>query len=65
MNLQEFAALKAGDKITSMFGAAGTITEANDRGVRVCWGEIHANNVTFFFGVNSTAWMHWSKDGDT
>lgn len=61
MTLQEFAALKPGDKVTNpMQGSSGEVTEISEAGVRVAWGGAHA--VTFTYGVGSTAWMHWSKE---
>ncbi len=58
MNLQEFAALKVGDKIeNNMLGPAiGTVTDVTKSGVRVSWGGAQA----FFYSVNTTAWMHWT-----
>jgi len=62
MNINEFSALKVGDKISSMLGAEGTVTEVDDRGIRVRWGDQRStNDPTFFFSVNSRAWTHWSK----
>lgn len=59
MNMQDFAALKAGDKIENpMSGSKGAVISITDSGVRVQWG---ASSMEFFYGVNSTAWMHWSK----
>lgn len=66
MNLQEFAALKAGDKIENhMSQSQGEVTEVTKLGVRVRWGltwpGIHGNaSVTFQYTVQSTAWFHWS-----
>jgi hypothetical protein len=61
MNLQEFAALKAGDKIENpMSGSAGEVVEVDAKGVRVRWDNT-GSSVTWHYGVNSTAWMHWSK----
>lgn len=62
MNLQQFSALKVGDKIeTSMMGFGdphrGTVSSVSDSGVRVRWG---TSTMEFFYSVNSTAWMHWS-----
>jgi len=58
MNVQEFAKLKAGDRVESMNGGVGTITETTGTGIRVCWGE--PGSTTFAFSINSTAWMHWT-----
>lgn len=61
MNMNEFAALKAGDKIANHMNAStGEVVEATAAGVRVVWGG--AEPVTgnrFFYSVQSTAWMHW------
>lgn len=64
MNLQEFAALKAGDKIENIaFGnhAMGEITEVRQDGVKVCW---LPGTSPFFYSVAGTAWFHWSKADD-
>lgn len=59
MNMQEFAALKVGDKIKNpMNGSAGVVSGVTDSGIRVQWG---ASAVEFYYSANSTAWMHWSK----
>lgn len=62
MNLQEFAALKAGDRIeNAMSNSRGEVTEVTANGVRVSWGP-HGDNVHgFLYSVQGTAWMHWSK----
>lgn len=67
MNLQEFAALKVGDKIENhAFGTKGEITQVNAVGVRVAWdGDPIADAaVTFQYAVNGTSWTHWSKVED-
>lgn len=67
MNVQEFAKLAAGDVIhNDMSQSVGTVTEVSEAGVRVCWGQNGQNEpgrqpVTFFYGVNGTAWFHWRK----
>lgn len=64
MNLQQFAKLAAGDKIqNTMLGSQGhgEIVEADASGVKVVWGERHPQERHFHFGVNSTAWFHWTK----
>lgn len=63
MTLQEFAALKAGDKIENhMAGAVsvGTVKETTPSGLWLTWagGDL---GVPFFYSVNSTSWFHWSK----
>lgn len=67
MNVQEFAALKVGDKVTNdMSSSTGEVTEVNQNGVRVCWLQEGASApardaVSFAYPVNSTAWFHWRK----
>lgn len=62
MNLQEFAALKVGDEIENpMTHSHGVVSHLTNNGVRVRWGE---GDTFFFYPVNSTAWMHWSKTDD-
>ncbi len=67
MNLQEFAALKVGDKVeNAMLGSHGEVTQVAAQGVRVVWGgaePIAANQ--FLYTVQSTAWMHWGKSEGT
>lgn len=59
MNLQEFSKLRAGDKIQNTFSQSeGTVTEATESGVRVKWSE---SSPPFFYSVQSTTWMHWTK----
>lgn len=61
MNLQEFAALKVGDKIESaMSGTRGEITEVTDKGVRVRWGGTGPSGFMPTYSVQGTAWFHWS-----
>lgn len=60
MTLQEFAALKVGDKVENpMVGGKGTVVEVTEAGVKVVWG----GTVHFAYPAHSTAWMHWSKAG--
>ncbi len=60
MNLQEFAALKVGDKIeNAFFGSTGEVAEVNAQGVRLRWDG--GTGVTFTYTPMMTAWMHWSK----
>lgn len=63
MHLKEFSELKEGDKVRNdMSQSTGTVTKAETMGVRVRWGDGRpGNDVTFFYHVNSTAWMHWSR----
>lgn len=67
MNIQEFAALKVGDKIENPAAGdgKGEIVEATDSGVRVVWGPRTVENRTwerrFFYSVVGTAWMNWVK----
>lgn len=60
MNLQDFAALKPGDRIEGMNGSKGEIVGLEDNGVQLRWdGSSHV----FTFVAQSTAWMHWRKIG--
>ncbi len=64
MNLQEFGALKVGDKIENNATGGvghGEIVECTSSGVRVVWGKRHEKETTFFYSVVGTAWMNWSK----
>lgn len=64
MNLQEFSALKVGDKIenpSTGAGGEGEVTEVTSNGVRVVWGRRHERETKFFYSVVSTAWMNWNK----
>lgn len=68
MNLKEFSALKAGDKIANtMQGvtSAGEVVATSDSGVRVVWGARHDKETPFFYSVNTTAWMHWTRTDNT
>lgn len=63
MNLQEFAALKPGDKIENpSTGGVGTgeITETTSSGVRVVWGNRHPRETPFFYSAVGTSWMNWT-----
>jgi len=61
MTLKEFAVLKAGDTVENVFtGSKGCVSEIKDSGVGVQWGAT-PGGPAFFYPVNSTAWMHWSK----
>lgn len=64
MNLKEFAALQVGDKIENWFPSrsVGEIVETTASGVRLRW---EGNEQSFFFSVNSTAWMHWRLPHET
>lgn len=63
MNLQEFAALVTGDKVENVGtrSGVGEVVETTAKGVRVVWGPVSGNATRFFYPVNSTAWMQWSK----
>lgn len=65
MNLEQFAALKVGDKIDNpMSQSQGTVTELVQDGVRVRWGNgAPGKTVEFTYVVNSTAWFHWVLPG--
>lgn len=59
MNLQEFAALKVGDKIRNHFSnSEGTVTAVLDQGIRLRWGDT-PGEPEFTYVANSTAWFHW------
>jgi hypothetical protein len=63
MTLQEFAKLKAGDRIRNdMTQSTGEVTEATRDGVKVRWGA--AGGPEFHFSANSTGWFHWSNVGE-
>lgn len=67
MTLDEFKALKPGDKITgNMYGSSGvgivTSASAAGAGAAVQWG---GAGPSFFVSVHSTVWMHWSKVDET
>ena len=62
MNIKEFAALKAGDKIDNpSTGSSGEVVEAADSGVRVVWGARGEHEHKFFYSVVGTSWMNWVK----
>ncbi len=64
MTLQEFGALKVGDKIENhAIGGVGhgEVIECTSSGVRLVWGKRHAKETPFFYSVVGTAWMQWSK----
>lgn len=63
MNVQEFAALRPGDKIenASTGSGQGEIVETTDSGVRVVWGSRNDRETRFFYSVAGTSWMSWSK----
>lgn len=67
MNLQEFAALKVGDKVTNPMNnhCPGEVVEVTDSGVRLVWGPRAERETRFFYSVNGTAWFHWSKGEDS
>jgi len=56
MNLQEFAALKVGDKIENPAdggASVGEIVETLDRGVRVVWGRATIARRSFFTALSA------------
>jgi len=58
MNLQEFAALKAGDVIENgITNSVGTVASCTAAGVNISWGV----GPLFPYTVQSTAWFHWNK----
>lgn len=61
MTSEEFAALKAGDKIENPMNdyAEGVVAEVTSAGiVKVQWG---VAKTEFSYAPQTTAWMHWSK----
>lgn len=64
MNLQEFAALKVGDKIQNLALGShiGVVSEVTDRGVKVKWPP---SSQEHFFSAAGTAWFQWSKADDS
>jgi hypothetical protein len=59
MNIKEFAALKAGDRIVNpMACTAGSVTDTDGGGVTVQWD---GSELTRYYGAVTTAWMHWTK----
>lgn len=64
MNIQEFVALTVGDKVSNTVSGStsiGEVTSVTPSGVRVVWGKRHATETPFFYSVQTTAWMHWTK----
>jgi hypothetical protein len=63
MNLKEFAALKPGDKIENLMSgrSVGEVASIDEAGVRIRWGDGGPAAPAWFYGVNSTAWFHWTK----
>lgn len=73
MNLTEFAALRAGDKIDNhMSNSRGEVVDADDKGVNVRWGNVGpvvkfegpgsaVHGTTRHYSAGSTIWFHWSK----
>lgn len=64
MNINEFSSLRPGDKIENlMLGTKGVVSSITPGSVGVRWGPI-ADSTEFTYTLQSTAWMHWSKDGE-
>ena len=64
MNIQEFAALKVGDKVENAATySKGEITKTVDAGVFVVWGTRSALEREFFYSAVGTAWFQWNKPG--
>ena len=65
MNVQEFSALKEGDKVRNYAngdgGGTGEVVETTDSGVRVVWGNRHDRETRFFYSVAGTAWFQWTR----
>jgi hypothetical protein len=61
MVIEEFAALKVGDRIEMpQNGSKGTVVEVSSRGLRLHWdgtGEGH----TMAYDVQTSMWKHWKK----
>lgn len=66
MNMQEFAALKEGDRVDNpMSQSSGVVVERKPNGVKVRWGDgAPGRTVEFFYDVQSTSWMHWTLPED-
>lgn len=61
MNLNEFNALKAGDRIeNAMSNSTGEVVEADSKGVNVRW-KYDERGTTRHYSRYSTIWFHWSK----
>lgn len=59
MNIQEFAALKVGDKVRNdMAHSDGEVVEIDKAGVRVRWAPTAAPR---HYSAQSTIWFHWRK----
>lgn len=63
MNIREFAALKVGDVVELRVNgySRGTVSHVEPNGVRVVWGPRHDREQPFFYSVQSTAWMQWTR----
>lgn len=73
MDIKAFAALKVGDAIENgMSGSHGAVVSVEPNGVRVQWlaagkqpkayqTDTGSNAPTWFYGVQGTAWFHWTK----
>jgi hypothetical protein len=60
MNIKEFAALKAGDRIVNpMACTAGSVTDTDGGGVTVRWDG--SGEMTRYYGAVTTAWTHWTR----
>jgi hypothetical protein len=59
MNLQEFSALRVGDKVEIPMtnGNVGEVTAIEDNGIQVAWN----GGRSWFYSASGTAWMHWTK----
>lgn len=66
MNIQEFAALKAGDRLENpMTQSRGVVVEVTAAGVKVRWGDgTPGKDVTFTYTPQTTSWYHWQKADD-
>ena len=64
MNITEFAALKEGDHVVNHMArdGVGRVSKVMPYGIKVQW---LPSTMEWEFTVNSTAWMHWSKQDAT
>lgn len=62
MTLQEFAALKEGDKIeNALSNSKGEVVKLSINGVYVVWGPRTAGERQFYYDRAGTIWFHWSS----
>jgi hypothetical protein len=63
MNVDEFSALKVGDKVQNgmLMNEPGTVCERTPHSVKIKWGN---NNTPYTYLIVGTAWFHWVKVED-